>query len=377
MAAMPILDAACSITRAVFTWASGRLDRLVKVLLRPASSSISIGAVADLSRSKADLIAENALLRHPLALLKRQSKRPRLTPTDRLSLLVLAKVTRTWRQTLLIVQPATLLHWHREGYRRFWKWKSRRRCCQPRIAQDTIALIRRMWDENPLWGAERIRGELLKLRIEVAKRTVQRYIGRKPAPHGPSQTWSTFLKTHAQDMWACDFVPVIDLLFRPLFIFVLVELESRRVIHFGVTRQPSPCWSAQQLREATAAGQRPQFILRDNASKYASAFDIVAQATDIEVLRTPIKAPRANGICERYVGSVRRECLDPMLIFGERHLSRVIQAYVDDFNRSRPHPGIGQNLPSGPPSSAAEPVTGKIISIPVLSGLHHEYRQTG
>jgi hypothetical protein len=153
----------------------------------------------------------------------RQSKRPKLKPADRLSVLLLAKVTRTWRQTLLIVQPMTLLRWHCEGFRLFWKWKSRKRKSQSQLPGETIALIWQMEEENPLWGAERIRGELLKLGIEVAKRTIQRYVPRKPAPQEHSQTWETFLKTHAKDVWAVDFVPVIDLLFRNLFVFFIVE----------------------------------------------------------------------------------------------------------------------------------------------------------
>jgi len=372
---MPNLDAVVSLTRIVIAWMSELLNRVVKGLLRPSPTSTLIGSVVDLSRSKADLIAENALLRHQLALLKRQTKRPKLKSADRLSLLVLARVARTWRQALLIVQPATLLRWHREGYRLFWKWKSRRRCSQPRISEETIALIRRMAEENQLWGAERIHGELLKLGIEVAKRTIQRYIGHKPVPRLPSQTWSTFLKTHAKDVWAVDFVPVIDLLFRQIFVFFIVELESRRVVHFGVTRHPSQFWAAQQLREATSDGQAPRFLLRDNDNKYGSAFDAVARVTGIDVLRTPIKAPRANAIVERYVGSVRRECLDHLLIFSERQLYRVIRAYVDYFNRSRPHQGIGQNVPCGPPRRSAELMTGKIINLQVLNGLHHEYRR--
>jgi putative transposase len=187
------------------------------------------------------------------------------------------------------------------------------------------------------------------------------------------QTWSTFLKIHAGDIWACDFVPVVDLLFRQVHVFFIIALQSRRVIHFGVTREPSQFWVAQQLREATADGKHPRFIIRDNDSIFGHAFDLLASATGIEVLRTPIKAPRANGICERYIGSVRRECLDQMLIFGERQLYRVVRAYVDYFNHSRPHRGIEQRVPSGLPAMAN--VSGKIASTPVLNGLHHEYRR--
>ncbi len=166
-----------------------------------------------------------------------------------------------------------------------------------------------------------------------------------------------FLKTHAKDVWVCDFVPVIDLLFRQIFVFFIVELESRRVVHFGVTRHPSQFWVAQQLSEATPNGQAPRSMIRDNDSTYGSAFDNVATATGIEVLRIPYQAPLANAICERYVGSVRRECLDHLLIFGERQLWRVIAAYVAYFNTSRPHQGIDQHVTCGPPDPA-EPTAG-------------------
>ncbi len=173
-----MLDATAviALVRRVLAWANLLFNRIVRRLLRPAGPAMPRGALTDLALSKADLIAENALLRHQLALLKRQSKRPKLKPANRLSLLLLAKISRSWREALLIVQPATLLRWHREGYRLFWKWKSHKRNSQLRISEETIALIRRMWEEKPLWGAERIRGELLKLGIPVPKRTIQRYM---------------------------------------------------------------------------------------------------------------------------------------------------------------------------------------------------------
>ncbi len=348
------------------------VHRIVRALLRPASASILVTAVLDLSRSKADLIAENALLRHQLALLKRQSGRPKLSQSDRLHLLLLlAKITRTWRLVLMIVLPATLLRWHRKGFRLFWKWKSQKHGRPTRTPAATIALIRRMAAENPLWGSERIRGELLKLDIKVAKRTIQKYLDQRPIHRQTSQKWSTFLKTHGADIWTCDFVPVVDLLFRQIYVFFIVALQSRRVVHFGVTRSPHEIWAAQQFKEATAGGRGPRWIIRDNDCKYGSAFDIVAEASGTEVIRTPFRSPLANSVCERFIGSARRECLDHMLIFGERQLQRIVQAFVDYFNRSRPHQGIGQGIPCGPPVQG----TGEIISVPVLNGLHHEYRR--
>ena len=224
-------------------------------------------------------------------------------------------------------------------------------------------------------GAERIRGELLKLGISVSKQTVQRYRGLRPPPGQSRQSWSTFLKTHAKDIGACDFVPVIDLVFRHLYIFFIIKLQSRRVVHFNVNRHPTQFWVAQQLWEATLESQKPKYIIRDNDAKFGSAFDTLAKQSGIEVLRTPIRAPKANGICERFIGSVRRECLDQLLIFGEHQLYRVIKAYTNYFNHSRPHQGIGQRVPGRSPLYTTQQTICKIISFPVLNGLHHEYRR--
>lgn len=355
-------------------WVMAILNGLVRHLLQPARESVVLASVTNLSRSKTELIAENALLRQQLAILKRQSQRPRLTVADRLRLLFFSRIVKTWRQAILLVQPDTLLRWHRQGFQMFWKLKSKAGRGRQQIPDDTIELIRWMARENPLWGAERIRGELLKLGIHMAKRTIQHYMQQERSGGPASQTWATFLKTHAREVWACDFIPVIDLLFRQIYVFFIVELATRRVVHFGVTRHPSQFWVAQQLREATPNGQKPRFILRDNDSKYGSAFDSLAKATGIEVLRTPYRAPRANAIAERFAGSLRRECLDHLLIFSERQLYRVIAAYVDYFNASRPHQGIDQHVPCGPPTPV-ESTAGKIIAFPVLNGLHHEYRR--
>src|SRR5215472_11901301 len=229
--------------------------------------------------------------------------------------------------------------------------------------------------DNRLWGAERIRGELLKLGIHVCKRTIQKHMRAERTTRPRGQTWSTFLQTHAQQIWACDFLPVTDLFFRSLFAFFIIELKSRKVIHVGVTRSPTDAWTAQQLREATAFGVGPKYLIRDNDSKFGVIFARVAQTSGIKILKTPYHAPRANAIGERFLGSVRRECLDHLLILHERQLHRVLHAYVDYFNRARPHQGIRQQIPE----RYGEPVPldhqrGKILDLPVLGGLHHDYR---
>ncbi len=245
-------------------------------LTKPIACGPLLATVTDLARNKPQLIAENLLLRQQLIVLNRSVKRPRFTPADRGLFILLASRLQTWKQALLVVKPETVLRWHREGLRLFWKRKSRAKSHEPKIAVETITLIKQMATTNRLWGAERIRGELLKVGIKVAKRTVQRYMRQVCTPKSGSQTWATFIRNHAQDIWACDFLPITDIFFRPLFAFVITELGSRRVVHVGVTRSPTDEWVAQQLREATPFSIKPKYLIRDNDAKYASHFHAVA-----------------------------------------------------------------------------------------------------
>ncbi|MGN6359881.1 MAG: integrase core domain-containing protein, partial [Thermomicrobiales bacterium] len=281
------------------------LRHRLQATTRPVVAPLAVGTLADLARSKPALVAENALLRHQLAILHRSVKRPRCTPADRALLVLLASRVRAWRSALLIVQPATLLRWHRQLFR--WSWRRRSRATapahRPSLAPETIALIREMAAAKRLWGAERIRGELLKLDIRVAKSTIQRYRREARPPRRTGQTWATFLQNHAAAIWACDVLPVTDLLFRPLFAFFVIALETRRVVHVGVTRHPTGAWVAQQLREASPFGQRPTYLTRDNDRKYAAAFAQVAAATGVTEVCTAYRAPRQNATCERFLGS--------------------------------------------------------------------------
>jgi putative transposase len=175
-------------------------------------------------------------------------------------------------------------------------------------------------------------------------------------------------------VWSCDFLPVIDLLFRQVYLFFIVELSSRRIVHFNVTDHPTDTWVAQQLREATPFGQAPRFLIRDRDRKYGQTITRVAAGSNIEILKTPYRAPKANAICERFLGSVRRECLDHMLLLGKSHLYRVIKEYVEYFNQARPHQGLEQKIPEGSLSVREDERKAKIIAFPVLNGLHHDYR---
>ncbi|CAA9557829.1 MAG: Mobile element protein [uncultured Thermomicrobiales bacterium] len=226
----------------------------------------------------------------------------------------------------------------------------------------------------PLWGAERIRGERLKLDIRVATSTIQRYLREARPPRQVGLPWATFLRNHAPAIWACDFLPVTDLLFRPLFAFFVIALETRRVVHVGVTRHPTDAWVAQQLRVATPFDQQPTYLIRDNDSKYGPAFARVAAASGIAELRTAYRAPRQNAACERFLGSVRRECLDHVLVLGEAHLGRILREYARYFNRDRPHQGLAQRTPETVTAGAARGEQGgRVRAIAILGGLHHAY----
>ncbi len=192
-------------------------------------------------------------------------------------------------------------------------------------------------------------------------------------PRRPSQNWSTFLKNHGSEIWSCDYFSVTNIFFRQLYAFVIVELGSRRIVHIGVTRHPTDEWTPQQLRQATPFGERPKYLIRDNDRKFGPQFERVAESTGIEITKTPIQAPNANAICERLIGTFRRECLDFFLIISEQHLSKVLKEYREFYNKSRPHQGIGQQRPVKVETPTAE--QGKIVAFPVLGGLHHTYQR--
>ena len=362
-----MLDLAISAVRRARSW-------LLSVT-RPSSITTAAATVLDLTRSKPTLIAENALLRHQLVVLARTAGRPRLSTWDRTVMVLLARATPAWRDALMVVKPETLLSWHRSLFRIVWRRKSRTKGRQPRITPDTIELIKQMARDNRLWGAERIRGELLKLGIKASKRTIQKHMRSVRPPRGGGQDWGTFLYNHMDQTWACDFLQTHDLLFRPVFVFVIIELHSRRVLHASVTRSPSDQWTAQQLRNTLMDHDAPRFLIRDNDNKFGASFKTVADSEEVEVLRTPFRAPRANAFCERFLGSLRRECLDHILILSEKRLRRTVAEYVRYHNRCRPHQGLGQVIPMEVGSRRELTGEGKVVATPILGGLHHDYRR--
>ena len=273
---------------------------------RPTGPTLLVGVLTDAARGRSALIAENASLRQQLITMRRSVKRPRCTLVGRALLVLLASRLRTWRSALLIVRPDTLLRWHRQLFRGYRRRKSRAAAPahRPPLAPATVALIRPMAAANRLWGAERIRGELLKLDIRVARSTIQRYLRQARPPRRSGQPWAAFLRNHADDVWACDFLPVTDLLFRPVYALFVIALGTRRAVRVGVTRHPTDAWvAAQQLREATPFGQHPRYLIRDNDRKYGLAFARIAAASGIGEVRTAHRAPRQNAVCERFLGS--------------------------------------------------------------------------
>ncbi len=345
-----------------------RVKETIKKFTKPVSVSLATDAISDLTRSRKDLVAENAILRQQLIILNRQVKRPKFTDGDRLRLVFLSRLTQFWDRALHLVQPQTLLRWHRELFRLYWKRISKPKKRKPRIPQETTDLIKEMAQTNWLWGAEKIQGELLKLGIKLSKRTIQKYL--KKARKRSSQTWLTFLKNHAHEIWACDFTTVSSLFFKPIYTFVIMEHETRKIVHTAVTTNPTDEWTAQQLKEATPWGKRPKYLIRDNDSKFGKKFSTVAKSSSIKELKTPFQAPKANALCERLIGTMKRECLDHFIILNQYQLKRIITQFANYYNQHRAHQGIDQRIPnlfSQPRPPLSNRVKGKVMATSFLN----------
>jgi transposase InsO family protein len=324
--------------------------------------------VADLFKSRCQLEAENLFLRHQLGIVSRRAPpRLRLHSGDRA---LLVWMTRLWPGLLglaHVVQPETILRWHRAGFKTFWRWKSRKRAGRPKIDRGLRDLIQRMSKENQQWGASRIHGELLMLGFEVAQSTVSKYMVRGGRP--PSQTWKTFLRNHAEAIAAIDLCVVPTLTFDRLFAFLVLGHGRRQLLWFEVTRHPTAEWLARQITEAFPWASAPAYLVRDNDGAYGHVFTRRVMAMGIRDRPISPGSPWQNGYAERLIGTVRRECLDRMLIFGESHLRQVISLYAAYYNQIRTHLALGKDAPLG----RAVERSGVIVAIPILSGLHHQY----
>ena len=321
-------------------------------------------------QSHSRLALENLALRHQLAVLQRQAPKPKLRPTDRLLWVGLLRFWPDWRQALLLVQPQTVIAWHRLGFRLFWRWKSRARGGRPFVDGDLIALIRQMWQANPTWGSPRIQAELAKLGIRISDSTVRKYRPNHRRPRS-AQTWKTFLHNHAKELVAIDFFTVPTANFRVLYVLLVLAHERRRVLHFNITNSPSAAWTAQQVVEAFPFTTPPRYLLRDRDGIYGTDFVRRVEGLGLEQKLIAPRSPWQNPMVERLIGSLRRECLDHVILLNQEHLRRVLTDYLSYYHRHRTHRSLEQDCPE--PRAVEPPGQGRIIELPLVCGLHHRY----
>lgn len=340
----------------------------------------------NLVRSQNALAAENLFLRKQLTFFVEREQTPRRT--NNATRVAMAALTRLfeWKNALIVVKPDTLVRWHRKGFRLFWSWKSRPKG-RPPVPEELKKLIVEMATANVLWGEERIAHELLvKLGIRVSPRTVRKYMPSRDdsdrAARHSSQRWSTFVRNHAKATIAADFLTVVTARFQFLYVFVLMEVGTRRILHVNLTTHPNAEWTLQQFREAIPSEHGNRFVIVDRDSKFSEDLRKSVRAMGVRVLRAPPFAPQANSYCERLLGTTRRECLDFLIPLSERHLRCLLREWRNYYNRARPHSSLGPNvpepvgdLPVAPASPRHSIPTGlRVVSTPTLGALHHDYR---
>jgi putative transposase len=313
--------------------------------------------------------------------MERKVKPRRLDDATRITLVVLARFI-PWRQVLTVVRPETLLRWHRQGFRRFWRWKSRR-CGRPQIPRYLQDLIADMARTNQTWGVERIAAELLlKVGVSVSPRTDRRYMQRPVPPRrrSSSQTWRTFIANHARETLACDFFVAVTATLRLVYVLLVMEVGTRRILYWNVTEHPTTEWTVQQFRDFLTGEAPYRFVVHDRDSVFSPAVDDVLTSMNLRVLATPAHVRQANAFCERLIGTARRECLDHLIPLNERHLRKILAEWVPHYNRGRPHASLGLGIPEPPaimvsPSAGQQLTSGhRVAAKPILAGLHHEYR---
>jgi transposase InsO family protein len=335
-----------------------------------------------LGRDRTELAVEVVMLRHEVMVLRRQISRPSLQPADRAILSGLARLVSRARRHGILVQPETLLRWHRDLVKRHWTYS--KRPGRPSLPAGTVALICRLATKNPTWGYRRIHGELATMGITVGASTVWSVLKRHgidPTPRRTGPTWQEFLKAQASTMVACDFFHVDTVLFRRFYVLVFMDLHSRVVHLAGITTNPVADWVTQQARNLsfgwTDRIPSTKYLIRDRDCKFTSSFDEVFRSEGIRIVKTPVRAPRANAICERVIGTLRRECLDRVLILGSRHLESVLVEFIEHYNEHRPHCSLTERCPrswDSDPAPVIDPQLAHLRRADRLGGLIHEYR---
>ena len=319
----------------------------------------------------AAIALENLALRHQLAVLQR-SVRPRFRRWDRAFWVGLSRLWKHWRSSLLIVQPATVLAWHRKSFQLYWRWRSRSAPIgRPAIDAELRTLIRRLANENPTWGRRRIQAELHFLGYHVAELTVAKYMRR--ASSRPSPTWRAFLEAHLREIVGIDFFVVPTFTFRLLFAFIVLRHDRRELVHVNVTDYPTAAWTAHQLVESFPEETAPKYLLRDRDAIYGDLFARRVKGLGISEILIAPRAPWQNPFAERVIGSIRRECLNHVIVFNERHLRRLLRSYLEYYNATRPHQSLYNNSPH--PRKVQTRAGGRIVAIPQVGGLHHRYQR--
>lgn len=325
--------------------------------------------VAGLFKSRRALVLENLALRHQLGVALRISPHPQVRRRDRMLWVALSRLwAGGWRDHVMFVKPATVIGWHRKGWRLYWSWRSRSHGGRPRLSPEIKDLITEMWHSNPLWGSERIRGELEKLGIIVSNRSIRRYRGRNRPPAG-DQRWRTFLMNELAGIWAADFFVVQTMTMRTVYVLFFITHARRELVQCSITTSPTAAWVWQQFINATPWGLQPQHLIHDRDAVYGKALPAKLASIGVRSVRTPVRAPRANGIAERVIRTIRQECLDHVIVLNEQHLRAVLKDFVAYYNEDRPH----RTLRFDSPVSQNRNREGPISRRPVLGGLHHVY----
>ena len=321
---------------------------------------------------RSELALENLALRQQLAVLNRRHPRPKIRNLDRFFWILLSRSWERWKETLLIVKPETVLRWHRRRFATYWsRLSGRGHPGRPGKDRGIRELIRRMVGANPLWGAPRVHGELLKLGINISERTVSRLMPKRPQP--PSQSWRAFLDNHIRELVSIDFFTVPTATFRVLFVLIVLAHDRRRIVHFNVTEHPTAEWTSQQMVEAFCGIDSPRFMIRDRDGVYGLTFRERVRALAIAEVITAPQSPWQNPFAERVIGTIRRECLDHVVVLGEKHLRQIVRRYVSYYHRARTHLALDKDAPET--RSVQPPEKGKVIEFPEVGSLHHRYER--
>jgi putative transposase len=325
--------------------------------------------------SRHDLLLENLALRQQLAILASRHPKPRLAVPDQLFWLTLRRFWPQWKAAVLIVQPETVVRWHRAGFKLYWRWISRRRARPGRrpTSKEQRELIFRMAAENPTWGAPRIHGELQMLGFDISERTVLRWMRKAPRRPEPAKRWAAFLSNHREVIAAMDFFTVPTFAFGVLYCFFVIAHDRRRILHFNATKHPTSAWVSQQLRDAFPFDRAPRYLIHDRDATFGPAVVETAKMLGVKSIRTSFKSPWQNGVAERFVGSCRRDLLDHVIVLNGRHLKRLMSDYVRYYHEDRTHLGMAKQTPAGRETARNTRINAKVISMPRLGGLHHRY----